>query len=243
MKMQAMYVDRGLPEVCVDSEQIKALHKENNSERQAYQDLQKGFNLLQQQFAQTEDLRRAQEQQITLQSQQLESMRKSREKQFAEQENAHKVQITALKKQFTAEKNELEQLRKSHENENAKLREENRKLKENHAAIIASRDSVQNEMLKQSDYILSVQEKYYQASKQLIHLLDHLKDQEKEIEELKKSNIKIDGLSVDALSWEEASRDYQRGTYYSTKMSPMNGSVPSTQEIAKQSEKTDAIPA
>ena len=36
MKMEAMYIDRGLPEVCVDSEQIKALHKENNSERQAY---------------------------------------------------------------------------------------------------------------------------------------------------------------------------------------------------------------
>ena len=33
MKMEAMYIDRGLPEVCVDSEQIKALHKENNSER------------------------------------------------------------------------------------------------------------------------------------------------------------------------------------------------------------------
>ena len=88
-------------------------------------------------------------------------MRKNRDKQFSDLENAHKVQITALKKQFTAEKNELEQLRKTHENENAMLREENRKLKEKHASIIASRESVQNEMLKQSDYIISVQEKYY----------------------------------------------------------------------------------
>ena len=29
MKVEAMYTDRGLPEVCVDSEQIKALHREN----------------------------------------------------------------------------------------------------------------------------------------------------------------------------------------------------------------------
>ena len=168
-------------------------------------------------------------------------MRKNRDKQFSDLENAHKVQITALKKQFTVEKNELEQLRKSHENENAMLREENRKLKEKHASIIASRESVQNEMLKQSDYIISVQEKYYQSSKQLIHLLAHLKDQEKEIEDLKKSSIKIDGLSVDALSWEEVPSDYERGTYYSKKMSPMNGTVPTTQEIAKSNEKSEPI--
>ena len=68
-----------------------------------------------------------------------------------------------------------------------------------------------------------------------------MKDQEKEIEDLKKSSIKIDGLSVDALSWEEVPSDYERGTYYSKKMSPMNGTVPTTQEIAKLNEKSEPV--
>ena len=48
MKVEAMYTDRGLPEVCVDSEQIKALHRENQNERATLKDMQKGFELLKQ---------------------------------------------------------------------------------------------------------------------------------------------------------------------------------------------------
>ena len=62
MKMESMYIDRGLPEVCVDSEQIKALHKENNAERATFKNLQSDFELLSVQFSQTEDIRKNQEQ-------------------------------------------------------------------------------------------------------------------------------------------------------------------------------------
>ena len=48
MKVETMYFDRGIPEVCVDSEQIKALHKENQNERATLKDMQKGFELLKQ---------------------------------------------------------------------------------------------------------------------------------------------------------------------------------------------------
>ena len=50
---------------------------------------------------------------------------------------------------------------------------------------MADKDGLQKEVLKQSDYIVSVQEKCYQSNKQSLDILENLKDAEDEIEVLK----------------------------------------------------------
>ena len=99
---------------------------------------------------------------------------------------------------------ELLELINQHANTITKLSHENRDLKEKHAVIIAQKESLQDEMLKQSDYILSIQEKYYQTSKQLVHLISHLKDQENEIEALPRQESE-DLTSEEIAVWQVSS--------------------------------------
>ena len=53
------------------------------------------------------------------------------------------------------------------------------------ARCLEEKESLQKEVMKQSDYIVAVQEKCYQSNKQSLELLENLKDSEDEIEVLK----------------------------------------------------------
>ena len=81
-------------------------------------------------------------------------------------------------------------------------------------------------MLKQSDYILSIQEKYYQTSKQLVHLISHLKDQENEIEALKSKQGGVNGLSINGQAVQELPKDSEPGKYYTRRKSAMSDRSP-----------------
>ena len=81
-------------------------------------------------------------------------------------------------------------------------------------------------MLKQSDYILSIQEKYYQTSKQLVHLISHLKDQENEIEALKSKQGGVNGLSINGQTVQELPNDAEPGKYYTRRKSAMSDKSP-----------------
>ena len=67
------------------------------------------------------------------------------------------------------------------------LANENADLKTHNKQALSDKDDLQKEILKQSDYIVSVQEKCYQSNKQSLDILENLKDAEDEIEVLKRS--------------------------------------------------------
>ena len=58
-KMSVEYEARGLTQVCVDNDQVQALHTENNRERDINRKLQKDVEALASQFAHGEEVRRA----------------------------------------------------------------------------------------------------------------------------------------------------------------------------------------
>jgi len=55
--MSVEYEGRGLKEVCVDNEQVGALHTENNRERMVNQSLQKDVEMLRSQLERNEEIR------------------------------------------------------------------------------------------------------------------------------------------------------------------------------------------
>ena len=62
--MSVEYEARGLKEVCVDNEQIGALHNENNRERQINHSHQQDIQMLRNQLARSEDVRAKQNSEI-----------------------------------------------------------------------------------------------------------------------------------------------------------------------------------
>ena len=62
---------------------------------------------------------------------------------------------------------------------------ENNDLKSDKDLLFKEKGNLQEEILKQSDYVVSVQEKCYQSNKQSLDILENLKDAEDEIEVLK----------------------------------------------------------
>ena len=65
------------------------------------------------------------------------------------------------------------------------LADENSDLKAMNTRYQEEKEKLQKEIMKQSDYIVAVQEKCYQSNKQSLELLENLKDSEDEIEVLK----------------------------------------------------------
>ena len=72
--MSNEYEARGLSEVCVDNEQIAALHTENNRERTVIESLQKDLELLRGQINHDAEIRVKQEAEILEQKAKLSEM-------------------------------------------------------------------------------------------------------------------------------------------------------------------------
>ena len=84
--MSTEYEARGLTAVCVDNEQIGALHTENNRERVINENLQKDVEMLSKQFEHGENIRKKQEIEIAEQQAKILDMNSTHQFQINENE-------------------------------------------------------------------------------------------------------------------------------------------------------------
>ena len=90
-----------------------------------------------------------------------------------------------LKQQHDNRENQQQDLIAKQQSHITALAGENTQLKSQVEQALTDKEDLQKEVLKQSDYIVSVQEKCYQSNKQSLEILESLKDAEDEIEVLK----------------------------------------------------------
>merc|ERR1719253_763776 len=81
-KMSVEYQDRGLQEVCVDNEQVAALHTENNRERRVNESHQQDIKMIRDQLARSEEVRAVQNAEILEQQKKIKAIHQNYQEQL-----------------------------------------------------------------------------------------------------------------------------------------------------------------
>ena len=106
--MSAEYEARGLAEVCVDNQQIGALHTENNRERQVNESRAADIQMLREQVARGEDIRKKQEAEIKEQCEKITEIHNNYQQQMNEKEQNHQDHLNKKEQEWQKQLKELQ---------------------------------------------------------------------------------------------------------------------------------------
>jgi len=106
--MSKEYEARGLTEVCVDNEQVAALHTENNRERTLNISRQQDIDMLREQYAKSEEIRHHQEAEILEEKEKIRAMQADFQQQINSKEMNHQQHHREKESSYQQEMREKE---------------------------------------------------------------------------------------------------------------------------------------